>query len=114
MFRCLKPPWTQVKSQKRIDLIQKGHCIVSFKEHDHVLTSLLKNFLRKLPNPVIPFENFENFMEVMEYDSEYRKESLKELVSLLNPHHASLLHFLCSFLWYLGWGARRGKMKSRK
>lgn len=66
-----------------------------------MLCSLIKTFLRKLPNPLIPFDEFDAFVEVTEYSPEDRAESLKELVAKLNLHHAALLQFLCAFWQYV-------------
>lgn len=39
-------------------------------------------------------------MEIMEYDEEYRIESLKELVEAIDPLPLALLEFICRFLQY--------------
>lgn len=49
---------------------------------------------------IVAFTKFDDFMEIMEYDDEYRIESLKELVETIDPASLALLEFICRFLQY--------------
>ncbi|CAL9682115.1 unnamed protein product [Knipowitschia caucasica] len=65
----------------------------------HTVASLLKLYLRELPEPVIPFHNYNDFLscaKVLSRD-EGMKE-LKKLVDSLPPVNYNLLKYICRFL----------------
>lgn len=115
-------------NRKNVDALEEaldsGNPISYSGEHAHVLCTLIKKYFRTLPTPLIcmsaqslfffsfasrvqifttfvAFDKFEDFMEIMEYDEEYRIDSLKEVVEGLDPVPLALLEFLCRFLQYV-------------
>ncbi|XP_041438470.1 rho GTPase-activating protein 15 isoform X2 [Xenopus laevis] len=63
-------------------------------EDVHVITGALKMFFRELPEPLIPFSMFDQFIEAVQIpDLDERIETIKELVSVLpEPNHDTLKH----------------------
>ncbi|XP_067170058.1 rho GTPase-activating protein 9 [Apteryx mantelli] len=62
----------------------------------HVVTGALKLFLRELPEPLVPYELYEPFVEAVELpDAQGRVQRVAELVqSLPPPNHATLRYLL--------------------
>uniref|UniRef100_A0A672UNP1 Rho GTPase activating protein 27 n=1 Tax=Strigops habroptila TaxID=2489341 RepID=A0A672UNP1_STRHB len=74
-------------------------------EDIHVVTGALKLFLRELPEPLIPFSHFEQFITAIKMqDPARRGRCIRELVSSLPPaHHDTmqvLFHHLCRVIEY--------------
>ncbi|XP_041440353.1 rho GTPase-activating protein 15 isoform X2 [Xenopus laevis] len=65
-------------------------------EDVHVITGALKMFFRELPEPLIPFGMFEQFVEAVQIpDLDERIETITALVSVLpEPNHDTLKHIL--------------------
>ncbi|XP_063160443.1 rho GTPase-activating protein 22 [Candoia aspera] len=67
----------------------------------HAVASLLKLYLRELPEPVIPFANYEDFLSCGQLLSKDKGEGMQELtkqVSCLPRANYNLLKFICKFL----------------
>ncbi|KAG5418900.1 RGA2 [Candida metapsilosis] len=66
----------------------------------HAVTSALKRYLRKLPDPVIPISNYDEFIHIAASQSqrEARLDSLHTLVQKLPVANQSVLHILCQHL----------------
>ncbi|XP_034944744.1 phosphatidylinositol 3-kinase regulatory subunit alpha isoform X2 [Chelonus insularis] len=61
----------------------------------HCIASVLKKFLRELPDPVIPVQWYDRFLEASEIRNDEQCASrLNQLASELPEHHRSTLHFL--------------------
>ncbi|KAM8988758.1 rho GTPase-activating protein 27 isoform 3-T3 [Ara ararauna] len=74
-------------------------------EDIHVVTGALKLFLRELPEPLIPFSHFEQFIAAIKMQDPARRGwCIRELVSSLPPaHHDTmkvLFHHLCRVIEY--------------
>ncbi|XP_072310874.1 rho GTPase-activating protein 24 isoform X2 [Eucyclogobius newberryi] len=68
----------------------------------HTVASLLKLFLRELPEPVIPFHNYNEFLtcaKVLSKDDEGGMKALRKLVNSLPPVNNNLLKYICRFLY---------------
>ncbi|MBN3297351.1 RHG24 protein, partial [Amia calva] len=67
----------------------------------HTVASLLKLYLRELPEPVVPFSKYEDFLLCAKLLYGNRDEGLLDLKKLLqelpNPNF-NLLHYICRFL----------------
>lgn len=65
----------------------------------NVLSSLLKDFLRKLPDPLIPSASYKSFIETNRIqDAKVRLLSLKHILSTLPDANYETLKYLCSHL----------------
>ncbi|XP_053709428.1 rho GTPase-activating protein 24 isoform X2 [Synchiropus splendidus] len=67
----------------------------------HTVASLLKLYLRELPEPVIPFHKYEEFLactKLLGKDDEAGIKELKMLVASLPPVNYNLLKYICRFL----------------
>ena len=73
----------------------------SLSEHDdvHIVSSLLKKFLKELPDPLIPGAVYNEFIAcAREEDEEKKMNRLKELVHNLPTAHYHTLKFLMKHL----------------
>ncbi|XP_031434243.1 rho GTPase-activating protein 24 isoform X3 [Clupea harengus] len=67
----------------------------------HTVASLLKLYLRELPEPVIPFAKYEEFLACTKLHSKDQDTGMKELktqVESLPPVNYNLLKYICRFL----------------
>ncbi|XP_053727246.1 rho GTPase-activating protein 22 isoform X2 [Synchiropus splendidus] len=67
----------------------------------HTVASLLKLYLRELPEPVIPFSKYEDFLTCAQLLAKDEEEGVQELgkqVSLLPLPNYNLLKYICKFL----------------
>uniref|UniRef100_A0AAQ4QD23 Rho GTPase activating protein 24 n=1 Tax=Gasterosteus aculeatus aculeatus TaxID=481459 RepID=A0AAQ4QD23_GASAC len=67
----------------------------------HTVASLLKLYLRELPEPVVPFHKFEDFLactKLLGKDDEMGLKELQQLVNNLPPVNFNLLKYICRFL----------------
>ncbi|KAJ8266000.1 hypothetical protein GJAV_G00124080 [Gymnothorax javanicus] len=67
----------------------------------HTVASLLKLYLRELPEPVVPFSRYQDFLLCGEHILSDRKQGLLELKRLLHDlplANFNLLHYICRFL----------------
>ncbi|EDV28207.1 uncharacterized protein TRIADDRAFT_53574 [Trichoplax adhaerens] len=67
--------------------------------HIQVITSLLKLYLRELPVPLIPYHQYNAFIEIVDMKHEIDKvNTLKQLLSALPPAHYDMLKHLVQHL----------------
>uniref|UniRef100_A0A8C4WU77 Si:ch211-247j9.1 n=1 Tax=Eptatretus burgeri TaxID=7764 RepID=A0A8C4WU77_EPTBU len=67
----------------------------------HTVTSLLKLYLRELPEPLVPFHDYQTFLScatLLEKDKEKGMKELTSLVTRLPSDSFFLLKYICSFL----------------
>uniref|UniRef100_A0A3B4XPH9 Rho GTPase activating protein 22 n=1 Tax=Seriola lalandi dorsalis TaxID=1841481 RepID=A0A3B4XPH9_SERLL len=67
----------------------------------HTVASLLKLYLRELPEPVIPFSKYEDFLtcaQILAKDEEEGVQELGNQVSTLPLPNYNLLKYICKFL----------------
>ncbi|KAM3859310.1 rho GTPase-activating protein 22 [Diretmus argenteus] len=67
----------------------------------HTVASLLKLYLRELPEPVIPFSKYEDFLNCAQLLAKDEEEGVQELgnqVSTLPLPNYNLLKYICKFL----------------
>ncbi|XP_036379768.1 rho GTPase-activating protein 24 [Megalops cyprinoides] len=67
----------------------------------HTVASLLKLYLRELPEPVVPFSRYQHFLLCGKHTLTDRKQGLVELKKLLHElpvANFNLLHYICQFL----------------
>ncbi|XP_022103960.1 rho GTPase-activating protein 24-like isoform X2 [Acanthaster planci] len=67
----------------------------------HTIASLLKLYLRLLPEPLIPWQHYENFYNGIKLYCDHEEEGKKELIrqlALLPRTNYNLLKYLCEFL----------------
>ncbi|XP_067857145.1 rho GTPase-activating protein 25-like [Heptranchias perlo] len=67
----------------------------------HTVASLFKLYLRELPEPVIPWSQYEDFLacsQIMSNDEEEGQQEVMKQVSLLPQANYNLLSYICRFL----------------
>ncbi|XP_029300371.1 rho GTPase-activating protein 24 isoform X2 [Cottoperca gobio] len=67
----------------------------------HTVASLLKLYLRELPEPVVPFHKYDDFLasaKLLSKDDEMGMKELRNLVENLPPVNYNLLKYICRFL----------------
>ncbi|KAM9841653.1 rho GTPase-activating protein 24 [Aulostomus maculatus] len=67
----------------------------------HTVASLLKLYLRELPEPVVPFQKYDEFLactKLLGKDDEMGMKELRKLVESLPPVNYNLLKYICRFL----------------
>ncbi|XP_028274087.1 rho GTPase-activating protein 24 isoform X2 [Parambassis ranga] len=67
----------------------------------HTVASLLKLYLRELPEPVIPFQKYDEFLacaKLLGKDDETGMKELRRLLESLPPVNHNLLKYICRFL----------------
>ncbi|XP_048883629.1 rho GTPase-activating protein 24-like [Brienomyrus brachyistius] len=68
----------------------------------HTVASLLKLYLRELPEPVVPFSCYQEFLQCGKRVHLERRQALEDLKKLLRElpvANFSLLHYVCRFLF---------------
>ncbi|XP_019734644.1 rho GTPase-activating protein 21 isoform X1 [Hippocampus comes] len=80
----------------------------------NVISSLLKSFFRKLPEPLFTNEKYADFIEANRTeDSVERLKQLKRLIRKLPDHHYETLKFLCAHLKRVSDNCEKNKMEPR-
>ncbi|KAM3929547.1 rho GTPase-activating protein 21 isoform 3-T3 [Leptodactylus fuscus] len=80
----------------------------------NVISSLLKSFFRKLPEPLFTNEKYNDFIEAnRKEDPKERLIALKRLILDLPEHHYETLKFLCTHLKTVAENSEKNKMEPR-
>ncbi|KAI7882797.1 Rho GTPase activation protein [Mucor mucedo] len=92
---ALEFQFDQSTSSYGLDLNWEGYTV-------HDAASLFRRYLNRLPDPVIPFQYYQQFRDVMSSnppkDTEQRIELFQKLIQSLEPAHQHLLLYLLDFL----------------
>ena len=79
----------------------------------HVLTAVLKSFLRELPQPLLTYERYDEFLRAADIvDSKERISSLMALVQELPPHHFDMLERLVFHLTRVALNEKSNRMST--
>uniref|UniRef100_A0A3P9HTC5 Rho GTPase-activating protein 21 n=1 Tax=Oryzias latipes TaxID=8090 RepID=A0A3P9HTC5_ORYLA len=105
-------------SSMQEELNSKGMADVDIQEEKwqdlSVISSLLKLFFRKLPEPLFTNEKYDEFIEASKTeDPVERLKKLKRLVYELPKHHFETLKFLCAHLKRVSDNCEKNKMEPR-
>ncbi|KAM9844437.1 rho GTPase-activating protein 21 [Aulostomus maculatus] len=105
-------------SSMQEELNSKGMTDIDIQEDKwrdlNVISSLLKSFFRKLPEPLFTNEKYANFIEANRTeDSVERLKELKRLIHELPDHHYETLKFLCAHLKKVSENCEKNKMEPR-
>ncbi|KAM4551153.1 rho GTPase-activating protein 21 isoform 3-T3 [Odontesthes bonariensis] len=105
-------------SSMQEELNSKGMTDIDVQEDKwrdlNVISSLLKSFFRKLPEPLFTNENYADFIEASRTeDSVERLKELKRLIYELPDHHFETLKFLCAHLKKVSDNCEKNKMEPR-
>ncbi|KAM4027707.1 rho GTPase-activating protein 21 isoform 5-T5 [Anomaloglossus baeobatrachus] len=80
----------------------------------NVISSLLKSFFRKLPEPLFTNDKYNDFIEAnRKEDPKERLITLKRLIHELSDHHYETLKFLCTHLKTVAENSEKNKMEPR-
>ncbi|XP_071829026.1 rho GTPase-activating protein 24-like isoform X2 [Apostichopus japonicus] len=100
--------------QERFDLGQKPD-LDEIRPDVHTVASLFKLYLRQLPEPVIPFDHYDNFYNAINLlkrnEEEGKAQLIRELALLPRPNHF-LLKYLCEFLHELQKDEKENRMST--
>lgn len=80
------------------------------------ITSVLKNYFRELPEPLLTFELHERFIECVEaknQDQTQKRATMRDLVHLLPKEHFDTLRFLIDHLYRVRLRSDDNRMSSR-
>ncbi|XP_068458575.1 rho GTPase-activating protein 21-B isoform X2 [Clinocottus analis] len=105
-------------SSMQEELNSKGMTDIDVEEDKwrdlNVISSLLKSFFRKLPEPLFTNEKYGDFIEANRTeDSVERLKELKRLIQELPDHHFETLKFLCAHLKKVSENCEKNKMEPR-
>uniref|UniRef100_A0A3Q1GSP4 Rho GTPase activating protein 21b n=2 Tax=Acanthochromis polyacanthus TaxID=80966 RepID=A0A3Q1GSP4_9TELE len=105
-------------SSMQEELNTKGMTDIDIQEDKwrdlNVISSLLKSFFRKLPEPLFTNEKYADFIEANRTeDSVDRLKELKRLIYELPDHHYETLKFLCAHLKRVSDNCEKNKMEPR-
>lgn len=79
--------------------MDKGNYTLPPYEDIHIMSSVLKKFLKELPDPLIPVALYDDFIACAREEREERRiNRLKELVYYLPTAHYHTLKFLMTHL----------------
>ena len=79
----------------------------------HVLTAVLKSFLRELPQPLLTYERYDEFLRAADIvDSKERISSLMALIQELPPHHFDMLERLVFHLTRVALNEKSNRMST--
>ncbi|XP_021230756.1 rho GTPase-activating protein 25 isoform X2 [Numida meleagris] len=79
----------------------------------HTVASLLKLYLRELPEPVVPWMQYEDFLlcgQTLDVDQEKGHQDLLKQLSLLPRDNYNLLSYICRFLYEIQLNSSVNKM----
>ncbi|XP_020777084.1 rho GTPase-activating protein 21 [Boleophthalmus pectinirostris] len=105
-------------SNMQEELNTKGMTDIDIQEDKwrdlNVISSLLKSFFRKLPEPLFTNDKYGDFIEANRTeDSVERLKELKRLIHELPDHHFETLKFLCAHLKKVSENCETNKMEPR-
>jgi hypothetical protein len=86
---------------------------ISVNEDVHTVASLLKLYLRELPQPLIPFEMFDNAVKIsrtLDNEKNDLLATLDKFLKELPKHNFNLLKYLCRFLSQIAEYSDKNKM----
>jgi len=90
--------------------IENGEPIDEEKVDLHLVTTLLKAFLREMPVPVLLFENYTKYMEIGKTTPDEQPNHLRDLVMSLPENNYQVLKFLFELLYELSLQADETQM----
>lgn len=79
----------------------------------HTVASLLKLYLRELPEPVVPWTQYQDFLDstlMLDATTAAGKEKLEKQISLLPKVNYNLLSYICRFLFEVQQNSKVNKM----
>ncbi|TRY95239.1 hypothetical protein DNTS_023080 [Danionella cerebrum] len=79
----------------------------------HTVASLLKLYLRELPEPVVPWTQYQDFLDstlTLDANTAAGKEKLEKQISLLPKVNYNLLSYICRFLYEVQQNSKVNKM----
>ncbi|MCI4392907.1 hypothetical protein PGIGA_G00151330 [Pangasianodon gigas] len=79
----------------------------------HTVASLLKLYLRELPEPVVPWTQYQDFLDsslTLDATTAMGKEKLEKQISLLPKVNYNLLSYICRFLFEVQQHSKVNKM----
>lgn len=80
----------------------------------HVIGSILKLYLRELPEPLLTYKYYTNFIKAAEKPTEAeRKTEIKAILSNLPKENYVNLRYLTKFLWLITQNVDQNKMSSQ-
>lgn len=98
--------------------LNKGYTDIDLEDDKwrdlNVISSLLKSFFRKLPEPLFTNDRYNDFIEAnRREDPKERLITLKRLILDLPEHHYETLKFLCTHLKTVAENSEKNKMEPR-
>ena len=114
--RRFRIPGKQSSVRELRDLYDRGQMVdlTSTPYSPATISSLLKNYLQALPEPIIPTQNFDDYLEIgsrFKYHQSNDLHRLKQLLeTTLKPMNYAVLAYLCLFLKKITDHAERTKM----
>lgn len=79
----------------------------------HVIASVLKNYLRSLPEPLLTYKFYNDFMEIAQMTNEQqRKQAILNIIKKLPEANYNNLRYLMKFLSILSEKNQQNKMSS--
>lgn len=89
----------EVKELK--EKIDNGEPLDENFENIHLLTTLMKAFLRELPTPILTFENYDSFIAAADCSGEEQIDTLRKIMLALPKPNYNLLKMLFELLYDL-------------
>lgn len=100
--------------KKKIDTEIENEIVIDPNTECHVITGLLKLYLRQLPKPLIPSEFFPRFKAILSIETDGKKiMAIQKTLTYLEPENYATLDYIIRFLSEVSQSSEINKMTAK-